>query len=243
MTSPPSHNVSPTKRTIYPQFQLAKREDTKLKQSVPPPRKNPGGSSAGGRRAPSACPQDTSALATNSELVALTPKTQPDSTLAARPTFFVYVPKTSAKTAEFSLRDRKGMGVYRTTLALTKTPAIVRLSLPDQTPSLDVNQQYVWSFAVICNPNDRLDDRFVSGTVQRITIDSVRLRQIQQASPREQVSLYQQAGLWYDALAVVYELQRAYPNDASINTTWQEFLRSSGVDSLMDNKSSQKSLR
>lgn len=232
-----------TKTNIRPQPQFAKLEESKLKQSVPPPRKNPSGSSAGGRRDPLACPQDAATATADSGLVALSPPTQSDATVAEQPTFFVYVPNTSAKRAEFSLRDRNGNGIYRTTLALNNSPGLVRLRLPAQVPPLDVNRQYLWSFAVICNPDDRMDDRFVTGTVQRITLDSTRLRQIQQAPPKEQVLLYQQAGLWYDALAVLYELQRTQPNDASINKIWHEFLRSSGIDVTIDDKLSQKNLR
>lgn len=210
---------------------LLKRGWGNLAQSnPPPPPKNPGSSAPGGRRDPTACPQDADTATTNQELTALSPKTKPGFTLAERPTFFVFVPKTSAKTAEFSLRDRKSSGVYRTILDLTKTPGFIRFSLPDQAPALEVGQQYLWSFAVICNPNDRIDDRFVTGTVQRITLEPDRLRQIQQASPKEQVSLYQKADVWYDAIVVLFELQRTQPNDASINTIWREFLQSGNVD-------------
>jgi hypothetical protein len=205
-------------------------DQTQLAQSnPPPPPKNPGSSSPGGRRDPSACPQDTDTATSTQELTALSPTTKSGNTLAERPTFFVFVPKTSAKTAEFSLRDRSGKGVYRTTFDLTNVPGIVGFSLPTQAQTLEVGKQYVWSFAVICNPNNRIDDRFVTGTVQRITLDPTRLRQIQQAPPKERVLLYQEADVWYDAIAVLFELQRTQPNDPSINTIWRDFLKSGGV--------------
>lgn len=243
MTVSASPDILATKTNIHARSKLAKLEESKLKQDAPPPRKNPSGSSAGGRRDPTACPQDADTATTDSGLVALSSSTQPDVTVAERPTFFVYVPKTSAKSAEFSLRDRNGNGVYRTTLALNNSPGLVRLSLPVQVPPLAVNRQYLWSFALICNPDDRLDDRFVTGTVQRITIDPSRQRQIQQAQPKEKVSLYQQAGLWYDALAVLYELQRTQPTDPGIHKIWHEFLQSSGVNATINDKLSQKNLR
>jgi hypothetical protein len=100
--------------------------------------------------------------------------------------------------------------------------------------SLEVGKEYIWSLAVICNPGDRLDDRFVMGTVQRIELDAARLRQIQQAPPNEQVSLYQKANAWYDALAVLYQLKRSQINDPSISTAWRELLQSGGVDPMID---------
>ncbi|MBW4442062.1 MAG: DUF928 domain-containing protein [Plectolyngbya sp. WJT66-NPBG17] len=213
-------------------------DQTKLvaQSNPPPPPSNPGSSSAGGRRDPTACPQDAIATTTEPGLIALSPTAKSGITLTERPTFLVFVPKTSAKTAEFSLRDRNNNGVYRTTLALTNTPGIISVSLPAQAQPLVIGQQYLWSFAMICNPNDRLDDRYVTGMVQRITPNATRLRQIQQASPKEQVSLYQKSGVWYDALAILFELQRTQPNDPSINTMWREFLQSGGVDIIPNSK-------
>lgn len=227
----PSQSLSTSRSTI----QLAQ-------SNPPPPPKNPGGSSPGGRRDPTNCPQDPIPTTSSPRLTALSPITKPGFTLAERPTFLVYVPKTSAKNAEFSLRSREGRGVYRTTLALTNIPNLIPLTLPAQTPPLAVGQLYTWSFAIICNPSDRLDDRFVTGIVQRIELDPTQLRQIQQASPREQVVLYQKADAWYDALAVLYRLKRSQTSDPNISTTWRELLQSGGVDTMIDSNLEKENL-
>jgi hypothetical protein len=208
---------------------------TQLAQSnVPPPRRNPGSSVSGGRRDPIACPQDSTMPRTDSGLIALSPTTKPGTTLAQRPSFLVYVPETSARTAEFSLRDYNGRGVYRTTLALSNRSGIVSLSLPAEAPPLEVGEQYTWSFAIICDPNRRLNDRFITGMVQRIAFDPARLHQIEQTSLREQVSLYQEADVWYDTLAALFKLHHTQQNDPSINAIWDEFLQSGGVSVMLD---------
>jgi hypothetical protein len=214
------------------------QKERQLAQSnPPPPPTNPGSSSAGGRRDPTNCPQDAGLAAASPLLTALSPTTKPGITLAERPTFLVYVPKTSAKAAEFSLRSRMGQGVYRTMIALTTTPNLLSITLPAQAMSLEVGKLYTWSFAIICNPDDRLDDRFVTGMVQRITLDATRLHQIQQASPREQATLYQQANVWYEAIAVLYRLKRSQRNDPGISTAWRELLQAGGVDTMIDGNS------
>lgn len=224
-----------------PQSAVSLVKHSQLKQSTPPPPPtNPDSSVAGGRRAPAACPQDAEVATGGAALTALSPTTKPGLTLAERPTFLVYVPKTSAENAEFSLRSREGRGVYRTTVALSNTPDLISISLPAQTPPLEVGKQYTWSLAIICNPNDRVDDQFVTGTVQRTELAPTQLSQIQQASAKEQVSLYQNADAWYDALAVLFELQRSQPNDPSIRAMWQEFLRSGGVSTMIDSKSNKQ---
>ncbi len=208
----------------------------------PPPPTNPGSSSAGGRRDPSNCPRDPGTAA-RPLLTALSPTAKPGFTLVERPTFLIYVPKTSAKNAEFSLRSRSGQGVYRTTVALTHTPDLIRITLPTQSSPLELGKLYTWSFAVICNPDDRLDDRFVTGMVQRIELDPTRLRQIQQASPKEQAILYQKADVWYDALAVLFQLTRRERNEPDMLKAWRELLQSGGVDTMIDNNFEQANPR
>ena len=144
------------------------------------------------------------------------------------------MPKTSAQNAEFSLRSRDGRGVYRTTVALKQTPNLISISLPTQAAPLEVGKQYTWSFAVICNPNDRVEDKFVTGTVQRTELDPTRLAKIQQTPASQRLALYQENGIWYDAIALLFELKRTQPNDSSLNTTWRELLKSGGINTMID---------
>ncbi|MBW4625924.1 MAG: DUF928 domain-containing protein [Brasilonema octagenarum HA4186-MV1] len=236
---PIAPNVLAAELDAHEQPQISKVKNAKPKPSnppPPPPPKNPDSSAPGGRRDRTTCPQDTEAVTTGSSLTALGPTTKPGLTLAERPIFLVYVPKTSAKTAEFSLRNQNGSGVYRTTVTLTKTPDIVTISLPSNAPPLEIKKRYTWSFAVICNPSDRIKDQFVTGTVQRTELEPTRLRQIEQAPLKQRFLLYQKDDIWYDALPILLELRRSQPNDSSISAAWREFLQSGGVDVMIDDK-------
>ncbi|MGG6239411.1 DUF928 domain-containing protein [Nodosilinea sp. AN01ver1] len=209
--------------------------DTRLKQSnPPPPPTNPGSSAPGGRRAAAACPQDTATSSSSTTptplLTALSPIAQPGIALVTHPTFLVYVPTTNAENAEFSLRNQAGQGLYRTTVPLPTTPGIVSISLPAQTTALEVGKTYTWTFAIICDPTDRLEDQFVTGTVQRRDLDPARAAQLEQSSASDRLALYQQDGVWYDALALLLELRRTDPEDTSLTTTWHELLQSGGIN-------------
>jgi hypothetical protein len=220
--------------TIAPAAAAEIQQAGSKQSNPPPPPSNPGSSAAGGRRNPQSCPQDTS-TATTPELTALSPTREPGLTVAERPAFLVYVPRTSAESAEFSLRSQEGRGVYRTTVALTQTSGLISITLPDQVAPLEVDRPYVWSFAIICNSDDRLEDRFVTGTIQRIALNPTRLQQIEQASPTQRIMLYQDDNIWYDPLALLFELRRAHPDDASLNTAWREFLQLNGIDIVITN--------
>ena len=228
--------ASGTASPALPQsFSVMQAKQMQLAQSnPPPPPTNPGSSSAGGRRNSSACPQDPIAATPSPLLTALSPTTTPGLTLEEHPTFLVYVPGTRAKNAEFSLRDREGRGIYRITVALTHTPNLISVSLPAQAAALEVGKPYTWAFAVICNPDDRLEDRFVTGSVQRAALDATRLGQIEQADPRQRLALYQENSIWYEALTLLLELNHSQSNSPDLSTAWRELLQSGGVDTLID---------
>ncbi|MBD2463572.1 DUF928 domain-containing protein [Oscillatoria sp. FACHB-1407] len=223
-----------TATTQHEGKQRVASHQTPNQTASPPPRRNPGSSVAGGRRNSNACPQDGISETTSLPLIPLSPMTGTGLTLEARPTFLVYVPRTSAETAEFSLSTRDGRGIYRTTIPLTHTPDIVSIPMPDQTEPLEVGRPYMWVFAIICNPNRRMADQFVISNIERTALDPVRLRQIEQTPIRQRIALYQEDGIWYDALNLLFELKRNQPNDPEIDAAWREFLNSEGVDTMIE---------
>ncbi|MBD2465123.1 DUF928 domain-containing protein [Oscillatoria sp. FACHB-1407] len=126
----------------------------------------PNRTTAGGSRNPGYCPNDRSV----SQPLAAVPSTQSATGQAASQTVDplavqIQVPETSARAAEFSLFDESGRGVYQTRLALEQ-PGIIRIALPEAASQLQSNRRYRWVFSLICQPDDRLQDRSVSGWIQ-----------------------------------------------------------------------------
>jgi hypothetical protein len=208
-------------------------EPQKQKQSkgtLPPPPPNPGSTAPGGRRDNSTCPQDTEK--SNPVLTAFSPTTGAGLTLAKQPTILVYVPLTQAQTGEFSLSNPVGGGIYRTTVALRNTPGIVRIQIPTSLPPLEPNQDYQWSFAIVCNPQNRFQDRIVMGEIRRTELSPTQMQQIQQAIPSARIALYQSANIWYDAIATIFELRRDQPNNTTLDITWKQLLQSAGLSAI-----------
>lgn len=206
-----------------------------LKQSesdLPLPPRNPESSSAGGRRDRNLCPQDTVGPTPSPVLTALSPVSKPGLTLADDPTFWVYVPPTSALTAEFSLRTLDDQGIYRTTLVLDDIPGLVSVTLPADAPSLEVGTSYIWSFNLVCDPSNRLEDPFVTGNIQRRELEGDRSIQPDQLPLAEQVAFYGEQGFWYDALSALMELQRTQPTDPRLDEFWRDLLRLGGLEQL-----------
>lgn len=114
--------------------------------------------------------------------------------------------------AEFSLFDKNNNGIYQTTFALKGTPGIINFSLPLTAPPLEIGKDYQWSFAMICKPEDRLQDRVVRGWLRRTKPKPALMSQLKEAVPQERIALYAAAGIWYDELTTLYELRRSQPD-------------------------------
>ena len=201
-----------------------------INAQLPLPPKNPDETRGGGTRDGGRCPQD--AITSEPPLTALSPVTELGLTVAEHPTFLAYVPQTTAQTVEFSLFDQNNKGIYQTTFVLTNTPGIVSFSLPPNAPLLEIGKDYTWSFAMICDSKNRLQDQFVRGRIRRTELDSALINQIEKAAPKERVSLYRTADVWYEAVFTLFELQRSQPNDPSVSTAWKELLNSGGLNSI-----------
>ncbi len=157
-------------------------------------------------------------------LTLLVPPHQVALTVAERPIFLVYFPKTLAKQAELSLRDEQGNGIYQTTFNLSDTPGILSIPLPATAPALEIGQKYQWSIAMICNPDDRLRDQVVDAWIQRTELPASLRQQLETASILEQASLYAQNGIWYDTISTLAEFASQSENSTVAANVWEQLL-------------------
>jgi hypothetical protein len=155
--------------------------------------------------------------------------------VAAYPTFFFYIPETSATTVEFVLLDEaNGNKLYETMFTLTGKPGIFSLSLPTNKtlPPLEIGKNYHWYFSVVCDPEDRAGDVYVDGWVQRVEPSSVLVGELDKASPGEQVALYQKHQLWHETLTTLEKRRRLSPNDSVLAREWANLLRAAGLSEI-----------
>lgn len=200
----------------------------------PPGPASPQQTTGGGRRNADSCqaPQNptTTKLALDQVLVALIPNNNSGLTLAERPSFLFYVPKTSAKEAEFVLDNPKRVATVK--LALKQTPGVYRVQLPATTPSLQVGKKYYWAFSMVCGVDGRLEDPLVKGQIQRIAPTATLTQQLSKATPLERVNLYATAGIWYEAVNGLATLRQEKPTDPKLTTAWTTLLHSVGLDAI-----------
>ena len=142
----------------------------------------------------------------NSSLTALTPSNNVVTTISANPTLFWYVPKTTAKFAEFVVLDDQGKKIYLATLALNDTPGVVKLTLP-KAVSLETGKEYRWEFALVCDEDDRGGDELVRGQIERTELSSEQKTKLAATTePLKQAEVYADAKVWQETVNLLAQL-------------------------------------
>lgn len=169
-------------------------------------------------------------------IAGLIPASGEGRTVEASPALFVYVPETSATEAEFVLKDEEENDIARMTLPLPSQAGIVKVNLSESEamPDLEVGKDYHWYLAAICNPQNRLDDVFAEGWLQRASANATLPNPGQIAPSLAAVDRYLEANLWHDALAALVELRQSNPNDTTVSAKWEEVLSQTGLGSIAE---------
>ena len=194
-----------------------------VSQFVPPNRKAPdstvGGASRGG------------CLATSEKLRSLTPDKSLSLTTKEYPTLYWYIPPSEAKQLEFELQTSDNSKTYKRTLALPSTSGLIGLNLQKTgLPRLELGQTYHWYLRMVCDMEDRSGDVIVEGWLERIQPEPTLVQQLEKASPIDRPTIYAQAGIWQDSLALLAQLRRANPNDTNLQRQWEQLLKSAQAD-------------
>ncbi|NJK39991.1 MAG: DUF928 domain-containing protein [Oscillatoriales cyanobacterium SM2_3_0] len=162
-------------------------------------------------------------------------------TLSEHPTFLIYIPKTTAKTAEFYLEEElpsavgssaQAKALYTTQVSLPRQAGFIKVQLPQNNIALEPGKIYRWYFTLNCSdsndPTANAGAPFVSGIVQRVDQPDL-AQQLSSVPVIQQVALYGKAGIWYDMIAALADLRRSRPTDATLTTKWVTELSSDVV--------------
>lgn len=161
-------------------------------------------------------------------LTALMPEGSSGRTISAYPTLYFYIPTHAEHKAELILRDMaSGQSLYRHTVTVAQTPGVVAIPLPPAQAPLETDRLYQWQFRLICDPNDRERDLTVTGVVQRVEPSPILSQQLATAPPTRKPLLFDQAGIWYEALQSIVELRHSDPSLAT--SQWVTLLQEVGL--------------
>lgn len=158
-------------------------------------------------------------------------------TAAAHPTFLFYLPPAldEGTVVEFTLQDANDDYVYQTQLnAPTSQASLVQVTVPDTAAALAVDQSYVWTLAVYCDPLHPARSVFVTGTIQRTDLAVDVQEAIAQAEPLQQAQLYAEQGIWHEALATLAHQIHTNPTDTQAVQAWEMLLHQTALQDVTD---------
>ncbi|MGK7954934.1 MAG: DUF928 domain-containing protein [Crocosphaera sp.] len=160
-------------------------------------------------------------------LVALMPNRENKAKTATdTPTFYGYIPTTTATQGEFVLVDEDNKEVYYTAFSLPTTPGIMTLEIPET-----VNLQpgnYTWSLMVICDSRYRNRDKYVEGSLEYIAPKQDLENQIKDKPSLEKAEVYANESLWFETLDTVAKIKEENPQE------WEQLLTSVGLEILAE---------
>ncbi|KYC42471.1 hypothetical protein WA1_21135 [Scytonema hofmannii PCC 7110] len=232
----------PVNQNSQKQSQSKTATASQVKFNRPPlsPRGAPGNRKGGGTRDGHKC----SVLEINERLLALVPAVESEQaishvwglTVNASPTLWFYLPylPKDIKTGKLELWDetdrepRNYQQIYQGTFTVAGTPGAIALNLPP-TVKLEPDKNYHWYLSLDINCNGKNQSVDVNGWIQRATFNNTLAVQLQSVE-RNQVILYAENGIWYDALTQLAQLRRSHPQAENFITDWQKLLRDAGLE-------------
>jgi hypothetical protein len=139
----------------------------------------------------------------NNELTLLAPSDHMALTTQAHPTFFFHLSNTPEQAVRFTLVEPEvAEPILEKTIPVAES-GVIEVTLPSQSPNLEVGKNYRWSVSLVCNPQRPSQNVFAFAWIERIAVPSELSKELAQA-PNYSALTYAQAGIWYDALANSY---------------------------------------
>jgi Domain of Unknown Function (DUF928) len=172
--------------------------------------------------------------ANSSQFMAIAPPSATGLTVSSHPTFFVYLPPTTATRGVFSLRDEQNNVVYQMTVPLQTVDQLVAIPLPKNAPALAIGSRYRWMLAVLCANKLEPGSPIASSWVTRVSLTTPSPPQAATPLSLEYAAFYGSQGLWYDMLAALAHQRRLHPDDVELMSNWQEILAEVGLNEIAE---------
>jgi hypothetical protein len=192
----------------------------------------------GGRRTnDKQCLQDATDTPSPTGLTALVPLNATGSTTSAHPTFWIYLPETTASNIILSVMEENPDGAIQhhaqTSLPIPPQSGLISLKLPDETPPLEIGKTYKWAVILMCGKSLHPNDPAIEARINRINASIP----TQPENPVKKAIWFGQQGIWYDFLEALFQAKQANPNDQAVKTDWENVLKSLNLVTLESNKS------
>jgi hypothetical protein len=198
---------------------MAAMADTAMAQRFNPKNRGlPGRREGGGTRG--AC------SSAKGSMVALMPIDNFGTTISDRPTLQWFVPTTEPTKMMLVLLDDQGEEIYSGEFSVTGQSDLVRFTLPQEAPALEVGKMYQWRSALVCDSDDLSSSMMTEGWIHRVAVSPSLQTQLASANGETHGELYAEAGLWYDMADQIAKRYQNQPNNPTVQKQWNALLES-----------------
>ena len=138
------------------------------------------------------------------KMIALVPTENQSLTLHSHPNFFAYVsPMYGDKSAVLVVKDEAEDYYYSQQLTVPVSGGIVKMTLAEDAPPLEVNKDYIWFLRIQCNIDLEPEDPQIGASIMRVEGNTPDLIK------SDLVSFYANSQVWYDSLNSAFELYQS----------------------------------
>ena len=212
--------------------------ETKINRTVlfqpPPEESQPEETEGAASRQGRVCSQEVTSSSdeTLNNLTAIVPTSNYGLTVAERPSFWVYLPETSATQLILTLKKPGRNPHWQQAVNLPEQSGIVGIKLSDEAPALEMNEEYQWAVILVCGNKPNPNDPVVTAKVKRVNKSSVVLNSSRDNNtPIEKAAVYAREGIWHDSLDI---LIKEKPSTNNWNYIWINYLQSAGLNEISD---------
>ncbi|MEB3231506.1 MAG: DUF928 domain-containing protein, partial [Leptolyngbyaceae bacterium] len=152
---------------------------------------------------------------------ALVPTTNLTTTVSPYPAFWFYLPVDNVATdrataLEFDVQDETGRSLLPgggMQADIPTEPSIVGFRLPDTAEPLQVGRQYTWFLTLDCDTANAVDNPFVYGQVERISVADDLIVELATAPPGGKFMAYAESLVWQETVTELAQNAGAYSRD------------------------------
>ncbi len=158
-------------------------------------------------------------------------------TTQEQPSLFWFQSKPADAKFELTLiQENKIKPIVQVQVDRSTKAGIQRLKLSEHGAKLTPGVEYQWVVALVTDPNNRSNDLVASGVIKRIEPAADLKEKVSKAAPKSLAGVYAEAGVWYDALAVLSDQIEAQPGNNSLRETRSDLLRQVGLKAAADSE-------
>jgi len=151
-------------------------------------------------------------------------------TLQEQPVLFWFTPTNHNLSYEFTLiGDNADAPLIEAKLASPARGGVQQIRLADYKAKLVPGERYLWSVALVMDPDEPSANVVAKGAIERVTRDKLEQPLSGDITKADTPRRYAEAGVWYDALMAISELMQANPVDMDLPRQQTALLEQGGL--------------